>query len=113
MDSIFPPPIVQLPAADIPIKGVEGYLSQSDAHQIIFMRFSEDVEVPEHSHESQWGIVLEGTIDLTIGGVRRTYMKGDRYFIDKGVRHSARVSAGYADVTFFNQASRYRAREHR
>jgi len=45
------------------------------------MEFSEDVDLPEHSHESQWGIVLEGEIELIIGGVKNRYKKGDRYFI--------------------------------
>jgi quercetin dioxygenase-like cupin family protein len=72
------------------------------------MEFTEDVEVPEHSHEAQWGIVLAGKIDLTIEGVERTYSKGDCMFIPKGAKHSAKVYAGYADVTFFNQKDRYK-----
>jgi quercetin dioxygenase-like cupin family protein len=110
MSKIFPEPIENLPEADVPIKGVKAYLSQSENHQIIFMEFSEDVEVPEHAHESQWGIVLEGTIDLAIDGVQKTYSKGDRYFIPKGIKHSAKIHAGYADITFFNQETRYQAK---
>jgi quercetin dioxygenase-like cupin family protein len=71
------------------------------------MEFSKDVEVPEHSHESQWAVVLEGRIDITIDGEVRNLKRGDQYFIPKGVKHSAKVYAGYADVTFFNQADRY------
>jgi quercetin dioxygenase-like cupin family protein len=110
MSKIFPEPIENLPEADVPIKGVKAYLSQSENHQIIFMEFSEDVEAPEHSHESQWGMVLEGTIDLAIDGVRKTYSRGDRYFIPKGIKHSAKIHAGYADITFFNQKDRYQAK---
>lgn len=73
------------------------------------MEFDEDVELPEHSHESQWGVVLEGRIDLVVNGVKRSYSKGDRYFIPKGVSHSGRIYAGYADMTFFNQPDRYKA----
>ena len=72
------------------------------------MEFEEDIEVPEHSHESQWGVVLEGKIDLAIEGVERTYTKGDRVFIPKGAKHSARIYAGYADISFFNEKDRYR-----
>lgn len=106
--NIFPEPILNLPEADIPLKGIQAYLSQSDGHQIIFMEFSEDVELPEHAHESQWGIVLEGKIELTIDGVKYTYQKGDRYFIPKDVKHSGKIYAGYADMTFFNQRDRYK-----
>ena len=66
--------------------------------------------MPEHSHESQWGIVLEGKIDLVIEGVKRTYAKGDRYFIPAGVKHSGKIYAGYADITFFNEKDRYKAK---
>lgn len=104
---IFPEPIRNLPQADIPLDGITAYLSQADNHQILFMEFSEDVEVPTHSHEAQWGVVLAGKIDLTIDGVERTYSKGDSVFIPKGARHSAKVYAGYADVSFFNQKDRY------
>ncbi len=111
MSDIFPEPIRNLPEADVPLKGVKAYLSQSETHQIIFMEFSEDIEVQEHSHESQWGIILAGKIDLTVDGVKRTYSRGDRYFIPKGVKHGAKIYAGYADMTFFNQKDRYKAKQ--
>jgi quercetin dioxygenase-like cupin family protein len=107
MSKIFPDPIERLPEADVPFDGVRAYLSQSETHQVIFMEFSKDVVVPEHSHESQWAVVLEGRIDLVIGGETRRLRKGDQYFVPKGVKHSARIYAGYADVTFFNQKDRY------
>lgn len=106
----FPKPILDLPDADIPIKGVKAYLSQAENHQIIFMEFSEDVDLPEHEHESQWGIVLEGKIDLIVDGLKHTYSKGDRYFIPKGVKHSGKIFAGYADMTYFNQKDRYKTK---
>ena len=107
MSEIFPPPIRHLPEADIPLEGVMAYLSQADAHQIIFMEFTKDVDLAEHSHAAQVGIVLEGKIDLTVGGRKQTYAKGDLYYIPAGVSHSARVYAGYADITFFDQPDRY------
>ena len=110
MSEIFPKPIRNLPEADIPLKGIRAYLSQSENHQIIFMEFAEDVELPEHAHADQWGIVLEGKIDLVIEGVKRTYTKGDRYFIPAGTKHSGKIYAGYADITFFNEKDRYRAK---
>ena len=107
MSEIFPGPIRNLPLADIPLDGLKAYLSQAENHQILFMEFAEDAEVPEHSHEAQWGAVLAGKIDLTIDGVERTYSKGDSVFIPKGAKHSARIYAGYADVSFFDQKDRY------
>jgi len=53
-------------------------------------------------------VVLEGKIDLVIEGVKRTYKKGDRVFIPKGAKHSAKIYAGYADISFFNERDRYK-----
>ena len=107
MSKTFPKPIRDLPEADIPFDGVKAYISQSDTHQIIFMEFEKDVDLSEHSHAAQIGIVLEGRIDLTIGGKTKTYTKGYRYFIPEGTLHSGKIYAGYADVTFFNEPDRY------
>ncbi len=106
-DQLFPGPIHNLPQADIPLKGVTAYLSQAEKHQIIFMQFEQDVELPAHTHAAQIGIVLEGRIDLIIGGQHGTYRKGDRYFIPEGVEHSGKIYAGYVDITFFNEPHRY------
>ena len=107
MIDIFPEPIRNLPEAEIPLKGIKAYLSQSQNHQIIFMEFEEDVELPEHSHAAQISVVLEGKIDLMIGRRSQTYTKGDRYYIPEGVKHSGKIYSGYADTTFFNEANRY------
>jgi quercetin dioxygenase-like cupin family protein len=111
MAQIFPQPITALPEADIPIKGIKAFLFQGESHQILFMEFAEDADLPEHAHASQWGIVLEGRIDLVIEGVELTFTKGDRYFIPKGVRHSGRIYAGYTDMTFFDQPDRYKTKK--
>lgn len=108
MSNIFPDSITNLPEADIPLSGLKAYLSQGSDHQILFMEFDEDVEVSEHYHESQWGIVLEGRIELTINGIKKEYKAGERYFIPEGVKHSAKIYAGYSDITFFNQKDRYK-----
>jgi len=107
MDDIFPEPIRKLPEADIPLNGIKAYLSQSEHHQLLFMQFENDVDLPQHSHAAQIGFVLEGKIDLIIEGKRRFYTKGDRYYIPADVKHSAKIYAGYADITFFDEASRY------
>ena len=107
MKNLFPEPVKNLPKANMPFENYEAYLSQSESHQIIFMQFEKDIDLPEHAHESQWGIVLEGKIELIIDGKKNTYKQGERYFIGKGVKHSGKIFAGYADITFFNQKNRY------
>jgi quercetin dioxygenase-like cupin family protein len=111
MSQLFPALITNLPEADVPIDGAKAYLSQGLKHQIVFMEFSRDIEVPEHSHGSQWGIVLEGKIELTIDGVKKEFVKGDRFFIAGNIKHSAKIHAGYTSMEFFDQADRYREKK--
>ena len=108
MPNNFPKPIVDLGEVALPFEGAKGYLSQGGEHQILFMAFDEDIELPEHSHESQWAVVLEGKIELKIDGVINVYHKGDRYFIPSGIKHSGKIYAGYSDITFFNEKNRYK-----
>jgi quercetin dioxygenase-like cupin family protein len=108
MARVFPEPILNLPEAAVPLEGVKAYLSQGEDYQIIFMEFAKDAEIPEHSHESQWEIVLEGKVDYWENGVKYTYERGDRFFIPRGTKHSAKVYAGYASIVFFNQKERYK-----
>lgn len=110
MSNVFPEPILKLPEAEIPLVGIKAYLSQGAAHQILFMESSEDVALPEHAHAGQWGIVLAGKIELTIEGIPHSYKRGDRYFIPESVLHSGKIFAGYADISFFDQADRYQAK---
>lgn len=109
-ESFFPEIITKLPEPDIPIEGVKSYLLQGESQQVIFMSFDKDVEVPAHSHEGQWAVVMDGEIELTIGDKTRTYRRGDTYFIPKGVKHSARIKKGYKDSTLFDQRDRYKAK---
>lgn len=111
MRNSFPKIIKELPEADIPFEGVRAYISQSDSHQILFMEFENDIEVPEHSHGAQWGVVIKGEIELTIDGKEKIYKKGDSYFIPVGIIHSAKIKAGYSDVTFFAEVSRYKKKK--
>lgn len=111
MEDIFPEAIQKLPQADIPIPGLTAYLSQDINHQIVFMHFSQDAEVPPHSHDAQWGIVLEGKIALIIENNEQIYTKGDRFYILQGEIHSAKISAGYASMEFFADKDRYKIKE--
>jgi quercetin dioxygenase-like cupin family protein len=105
--NIFPGPIRNLPEADIPLNGLKAFLSQAENHQILFMEFDEDADLPEHSHAAQVGIVLAGKIDLKVNDEIKTYVKGDIYYIPSGIKHSGKIYAGYSDITFFDEPGRY------
>lgn len=68
MEHLFPEPIRNLPETDIPLEGIQAYLSQSPDHQLIFMQFEKDVVLPEHTHAAQVGFVLRGRIDILPAG---------------------------------------------
>jgi quercetin dioxygenase-like cupin family protein len=106
----YPVIIENLPTIDIPLKGAEGFLLQGSDNQLVFFDFKEDAEIPMHSHGAQWGIVVDGKIDLTIGGVKRTYTKGDSYSIPAGTVHGGKVYAGFKAIDFFEDRARYKTR---
>jgi len=108
MSKIFPDMILNLPKANVPLDGAKAYLSQGENHQVIFLEFEKDVELPEHSHEAQWEYVLNGKVDLWVDSIKKTYRKGDTFFVPKGVKHSGKIFAGYSSVAFFNQKDRYK-----
>ena len=111
MNHVFPEPIRNLPKADIPLEGLTAYISQAENHQILYMQFEKTVELKEHEHTDQIGFILEGKIDLVIDGAKRTFVKGDRYHIPKGVIHSGTIYAGYADITVFMEPDRYQTKK--
>jgi quercetin dioxygenase-like cupin family protein len=104
----FPDFIKKLPEAIIDLKDCEAYLLQSKNQQVIFMQFNKDVELPEHSHESQWEIVLEGQAFVWILGEKKRFKKGDRFFIPPNTPHKAKIFKGYKSIAIFNQKDRYK-----
>lgn len=108
----FPEIITRLPEAELPIPSTTARANvlQSPQGQLVFFRFLKDVELPAHSHKGQWGAVLEGQLELTIGGETRIHRPGSSYYIPAGVVHSARVRAGTKIIDFFEEPDRYRLR---
>jgi quercetin dioxygenase-like cupin family protein len=109
-DDFFPEIVTDLPQADVPLSGVRAYLFQGEDKQLVFMEFAEEVDVPEHSHAAQWGAVLKGRIELTVGGETNTYRPGDTYSIPADVPHRARIAAGSCLEDMFDQVDRYNAK---
>jgi mannose-6-phosphate isomerase-like protein (cupin superfamily) len=105
--SAFPDFVRHLPQADLPFEGLRGWLLQSDWGQVLFNESDIELSVPAHSHGSQWGTVINGKIELTIDGKKRTYRRGDSYFIPTGTTHSAIIYAGFKAVDYFADKDRY------
>jgi quercetin dioxygenase-like cupin family protein len=104
----FPTIITNLPIADIKIDGVKGWVVQGDTHQIVFFEIASATEVPEHNHNAQWGIILEGKVELTIEGKTKLYERGDEYFIPSQARHSAKFLTRSRVIDIFNERKRYK-----
>lgn len=110
-NSPFPQLIAKLPQADIAFKGVKGWLSQAKDHQLVFMDIAPIGEVAPHAHGAQWGIVVDGEMELTIGGKTHVFRKGDSYFIPKGAVHSARFTTRTFVIDFFADRNRYKPKK--
>lgn len=110
-EEIYPDIIKNLPEADIPFNGIRGWLSQGKDHQIVFFDIEPIGKVSEHSHGAQWGIVIDGEMELTIGGITKTYKRGDSYYIPDGVVHSAVFKSRTLALDFFADRNRYKPKD--
>ena len=107
----FPRFIRDLPQADLPIEDVIGWIMQGERGQVMLLQVDEEKAVPEHAHGDQWGIVIEGEMDLTIAGKTETYRRGDSYFIPSGTSHGAILRSGFRALDMFADRDRYRIKD--
>ena len=106
----YPEMIRNCPEIDIPVEGIRGWLLQSDSRQAVFFDIKPIGEIPPHTHCSQWGIMVEGEMSLTIGNETKTYRKGDWYYIPEGVVHSATFPTRVHVIDVFDSTDRYHAK---
>ncbi len=107
----FPKVITDMPEAEIPFDGVHGWIAQGENHQLVFFEIDPSAEVPEHSHEyAQWGVVLDGEMELTIDGETQVYGKGQDYIIPPHARHSAKSLSRVRVLDLFQEKTRYRTK---
>jgi len=99
--------IKALPQADIPMEGPLAYLVNGGPCQVVFFDLPAGAEVPPHSHGAQWGIVVDGELEMTINGETRTYCQGDSYFIGDGVVHSGKIENRCRVIDVFADPHRY------
>ena len=107
----FPDFIRGIPEADLPFEGLRGWLLQSEGGQVLFVEADVDAAVTEHSHGDQWGIVVDGEMELIIGAETAIYRRGDSYYIPAEVKHGARLFAGFKALDYFKDPDRYQVRK--
>ena len=100
----YPEVITRLPEADIAFEGVKAWILQADTSQLVFFEFEAGAKVPEHSHSyAQWGMVIDGKMELTVDGEPRVCEKGDEYLIPVDAKHSARFIKTNQSYGFFQR----------
>ncbi len=105
----FPDVIKNLPMADIPINGVSAWFIQGEKHQLVFFEMETYAVVPEHAHPyDQWGIVVEGRMELTVDGKPRLVQRGDEYIIPANAKHRAKFLTHVRIIDFFSERTRYK-----
>lgn len=105
----FPNVITHLPEADIQFKGVRAWILQGDEQQLVFFEMESSAQVPAHSHEyCQWGVMIEGKMELIIDGKARICKKGDEYLIPAHAKHHARFFEPSRVMDFFSERNRYK-----
>jgi len=103
----FPGFIKDLPQAALGIKDVTGYLLAGPKGQAVFFDLPAGASVPLHSHGAQWGIVVYGELELTIGEETKVYRSGECYDIPAGTAHGATVLAPSLVIDVFAEPNRY------
>jgi len=108
---VYPKMIKDLPEIDIPLMGVRGWLLQGFDRQVVFFDVEPVGAIPEHSHGEQWGIVVEGEVELVVNGVKNVYRKGDSYHIPAGALHSATFRTRFKAIDVFADVNRYKPKQ--
>ncbi len=104
----YPETVTSLPEAQIAFEGAKAWILQSTASQLVFFQFEANTDLPPRSHNYvQWGMVIEGEMELTVGGKPRLCRKGDEYIVPAGESHSARFLRKTRVMDYFPERHRY------
>ena len=101
----YPDFITDFPSLDVPVPGGRGtkrsYSFRRGVGSVLHVS-QKDFELPAHSHKAQWGTVIEGEVELTIGARNQNHIvQGDSYSIPSGVEHGGKIKAGTRASSMF------------
>jgi mannose-6-phosphate isomerase-like protein (cupin superfamily) len=98
----FGEPVVRLPQARL--GGARVYVHDNGTGQVLFIEApadGPDVVVATHTHGDEWGVVVEGEIEMTIDGRVEVHGPGTPHQIPAGVPHSFRFRPGTSSIHCF------------
>jgi quercetin dioxygenase-like cupin family protein len=105
----YPNVITNLPEAQIAFNGARAWIMQGENNQLVFFEFKEGMDLPDHNHTyPQWGMVIDGKMELRIDGKPRICQKGDEYYIPIGAMHGAKFLCKTRVMGFFSEKNRYK-----
>jgi mannose-6-phosphate isomerase-like protein (cupin superfamily) len=98
----FPESIRRLPRTKL--AGLDAFVHDRSDSQVVFLEAPSDrpeVVVPTHTHDVEWGVVIEGEIEMTLDGRVEIHRAGSTHLIASGVPHSFRFRPGTSSVHYF------------
>lgn len=101
LDRDWPDFIARLPRANVPVPGLDARIVDDGRCQVALFAFADAGTVPEHTHADKWGIVVAGTMELTVDGSTATVSAGESYFVPAGTAHGATVEGGTRIIEIF------------
>lgn len=102
MKENLPSIIKELPQVNIPIDRINGHLFQGISNQAVFFEAKAGTHIPTHTHAVEWGFVIEGEFEITIGNEKKIYRKGDTFFVPENVPHSGYFITNTISFHFLN-----------
>lgn len=100
----FPALIESLPAFAGPF---DAYELRAENCQVLFASYPAGTSIDTHTHATEnCGVITDGELLLTVGGVEQRYGPGDWYHLKPNQPHSARFEVATSEIEFwFHTAS--------
>lgn len=95
----FPELICRLPEFEGPF---DAYRLGAEDCEVLFASYPAGTVIDRHTHPTRnVGVITEGELFLTVGGIENRYGPGDWYGIDANEEHSARFEVDTSEIEFW------------
>lgn len=98
----FPETVRRLPKTSL--AGADVYVHDAGTTQVLFIEVPAGhpaVTVPTHTHDAEWGFVVEGSIEMIFPDRTERHLPGQTHWIPSQVPHSFRFAPGTSSVHYF------------